>query len=211
MSARQIPGLDYDSETKNHIMEVAITLFAKKSFAAVTTRDIANAAGINVALLYYYYKSKETLFEDIISFFERGYNHYFDWLSEMNEKAETLEDVMDNMFNDEFVNMRNEIACLGMSVVIKEQHCNESARKCVFDLFYGRSIDSMKADFDRLIERGVIPPTDTKTIAMFFMFSVMVSNEIRLHKYTGTEPPLECAEIYAGLKKHITDALRHGC
>ena len=207
MSAREIPVLDYESETRNKIMEAAMNLFAQNGFAAVTMRDIAKAVDINIASIYYYYESKTVLLEDIFAFFERGYKHYFDWLTEMNEAANSLEEVMDNMFNDEFVGMQNPMACLGMSLAIKEQHKNETARKCVFDLFYEHSIERLRADFDRLIKRGVIPPSDTKTLATLFMFCVMVTNDIRVHEYMGTRPPLDCKEVYAGLKNLITAAL----
>ena len=210
MAAREIPGFDYDNETKNNIMEIAIKAFAQNGFTAVSMRDIAKEVGINIASIYYYYESKAVLLEDIFSFFIRGYKHYFEWLTEMNTQAESLEEVMDNMFNTEFVEMQNPISFLCMSLAMKEQHRNESACKCVFDLFYTHSIDSMKADFDRLVERGVIPPSDTGTIAMLFMFCVMASNEIRVHEYLGTKPPLDCGEIYEGLKKHISMALLHG-
>jgi len=210
MLTRKIPVIDYDSDTRNKILETAIILFSQKGFTAVSMRDIANAVGINIASIYYHYPSKEALLEDVFCFFTRGYKHYFEWLAQMNSKAETLQEVLDNLFNDEFVNMHDPIGCMCMSLAIKEQHKLEAARECVFSLFYKHSIDCMKADFDRLVEKGVIPPSDTGTIAMLFMFSVIVSNDIRLHKYMGTEPPLSCSEIYAGLKKQISFMLTVG-
>ena len=207
MAAREIPILDYNSETRNRIIEVAMKAFAQNGYSAVSMRDIAKEVGINIASIYYYYESKAEMLEDILAFFEKGYKHYFEWLTEANESAETLEEVMDNMFNTEFVEMENPMSFLCMSLAMKEQHRSESARKCVFDLFYGFSIDHMKADFDRLVEKGVIPPSDTRTIAMLFMFCVMTSNEIRVHEYLGTVPPIDCKEMYASLKKHITAAL----
>ena len=55
-------------------------------------RDIASATGINTASIYYHYESKEALPDDIFSFFARGYTHYFEWLSEMNNKDVMLLD-----------------------------------------------------------------------------------------------------------------------
>jgi AcrR family transcriptional regulator len=44
-------------------MQAAQKLFTQKGFAATRTRDIAEEAGINLALLNYYFRSKEKLFE----------------------------------------------------------------------------------------------------------------------------------------------------
>lgn len=45
------------------IKEAARKVFTQKGYAAARTRDIAEEAGMNLALLNYYYRSKEKLFE----------------------------------------------------------------------------------------------------------------------------------------------------
>ena len=52
-----------DLSTEEKIKAAARKLFTQKGFAATKTRDIAEAAGINLALLNYYFRSKEKLFE----------------------------------------------------------------------------------------------------------------------------------------------------
>jgi AcrR family transcriptional regulator len=47
---------------------VALDLFAARNFAAVTIKDIANASGVNTALIYYYFDNKEDLFRAAIEF-----------------------------------------------------------------------------------------------------------------------------------------------
>ncbi len=58
------PAKDGSAEEK--IKEAARKLFTQKGFAAVKTRDIAEAAGINLALLNYYFRSKQKLFDIIM-------------------------------------------------------------------------------------------------------------------------------------------------
>jgi len=55
-----------DNNTENRIKETARKLFQEKGFDAVRTREIAEAAGINSALLHYYFRSKERLFHIIM-------------------------------------------------------------------------------------------------------------------------------------------------
>jgi AcrR family transcriptional regulator len=50
------------NERAAEILVVALDLFARRDFRSVTVRDIAKACGINIALIYYYFGSKEELF-----------------------------------------------------------------------------------------------------------------------------------------------------
>lgn len=58
--------IDKDLTTEEKIKAAAKKLFTKKGFVATRTRDIAEEAGINLALLNYYFRSKEKLFELIM-------------------------------------------------------------------------------------------------------------------------------------------------
>ena len=53
-------------QTRRRILETASTLFAQKSFDAVSMRAIAKEAGVDPALISHYFGSKEGLFEAMI-------------------------------------------------------------------------------------------------------------------------------------------------
>lgn len=55
-----------DNSTEEKIIAAAQDVFTRKGFAATRTRDIAEAAGINLALLNYYFRSKVKLFQLIM-------------------------------------------------------------------------------------------------------------------------------------------------
>lgn len=55
-----------DISTEQKILDAAAKVFTQKGFAATRTRDIAEAAGINLALLNYYFRSKEKLFQKVM-------------------------------------------------------------------------------------------------------------------------------------------------
>ncbi|MBU3742005.1 MAG: TetR/AcrR family transcriptional regulator [Candidatus Kapabacteria bacterium] len=55
-----------DVSTETRIRTAARQLFVQKGFTATTTRDIAAAAGCNVALVNYYYRSKQDLFATVM-------------------------------------------------------------------------------------------------------------------------------------------------
>ena len=54
------------ASTEEKIKAAAKKLFTQKGFAATRTRDIAEEAGINLALLNYYFRSKEKLYDIIM-------------------------------------------------------------------------------------------------------------------------------------------------
>ena len=52
--------------TEDKILLAASKVFTEKGFSGTRTRDIADEAGINLALLNYYFRSKEKLFEQVM-------------------------------------------------------------------------------------------------------------------------------------------------
>jgi len=54
------------SEKQLHILSVAESLFASKGFEGTSVRDIAQAAEVNVAMISYYFGSKEKLLYSLI-------------------------------------------------------------------------------------------------------------------------------------------------
>ena len=50
------------------IMETAELLFAEKGFSGTSVRDIAEAADVNVAMIPYYFGSKEKMLESLFNF-----------------------------------------------------------------------------------------------------------------------------------------------
>lgn len=53
-------------QTEQKIKEAARRIFQEKGFEGAKTRDIAKEAGINLALMNYYFRSKQALFEIIM-------------------------------------------------------------------------------------------------------------------------------------------------
>jgi len=53
--------------TKAALLDAAASLFAERGFDRTTVRDIAKQAGVNQALLFRYFGTKEALFEEVIA------------------------------------------------------------------------------------------------------------------------------------------------
>jgi AcrR family transcriptional regulator len=57
--------------TRKQILDASLKLFSEKGFARTSVRDIAQAAGITDAAIYYHFDSKRDLFDALIE--ERGF------------------------------------------------------------------------------------------------------------------------------------------
>ncbi len=57
--------------TRQQILDASLRLFSERGFARTTVRDIARAAGITDAAIYYHFESKRDLLEALVE--ERGF------------------------------------------------------------------------------------------------------------------------------------------
>lgn len=78
-----------DTTTEEKIKSAARVAFHKKGYAATRTRDIAEEADVNLALLNYYFRSKEKLFETIM--FETLFSFMQNMAMVLNDEKSTLE------------------------------------------------------------------------------------------------------------------------
>ena len=84
-----------ETSTEDKIKNAAHIVFLKKGYAATRTRDIAEEAGINLALLNYYFRSKEKLF-DIVMF--ETLQHFFKSIAEVfNNEKTTLDNKIETL------------------------------------------------------------------------------------------------------------------
>ena len=81
------------SEKQRHILEAAEGLFATKGYDGTSVRDIAQEAGVNIAMISYYFGSKEKLLQAV---FEMRTRYVTEQIESML-RDETLEP-MDKVF-----------------------------------------------------------------------------------------------------------------
>lgn len=103
---------DKDTSTEQKILDAAKKVFITKGMAGARMQDIADEAGINKALLHYYFRNKEKLFQVI---FKKTTERFIPRVNEimssdmsMYEKIETfcreyIEKVIENPFLPLFI------------------------------------------------------------------------------------------------------------
>lgn len=92
--------------TKNHKTEELILIAAKKVFIksgmeGARMQEISNEAGINKALLHYYFRTKQKLFEAV---FNKVFNKFLPKLDNILESEKTLEEKIE-LFVEQYINL----------------------------------------------------------------------------------------------------------
>ncbi|MEJ6981742.1 helix-turn-helix domain-containing protein [Pedobacter sp. P351] len=101
-----------DKSTEERILEAAKKVFVSKGMAGARMQDIADEAGINKALLHYYFRSKDKLFEVIFLETVAGFvprinvimNSEMSWKQKIEAfSTEYIEKIMSNPYLPLFV------------------------------------------------------------------------------------------------------------
>lgn len=180
-----IIGFNYPNETRNRILSVSLTLFAKKGVNAVPLKDIAEIVGMKLSDLNSWYFTKKDLLNDIFHCFANEYNSYLEEVKSSLEEADDLDMALDVLFSKEILEVENTMLFLGMSLVIKEQHHNKNAKKCVEELFFSQAIKTISEGLLRFFELNNIHVSNINIAVMHYIIWLTAWNDIRLHDFYG--------------------------
>ncbi len=92
-----------DSNTEHTILEAAEKLFLEKGFALTSTTEIARVAGCNQALVHYYFRTKENLFNSV---FEKKARMIANGLFQADRPGATFEEKLRLKIEDHFDMLR---------------------------------------------------------------------------------------------------------
>ncbi|MEW6127474.1 MAG: TetR/AcrR family transcriptional regulator [Acidobacteriota bacterium] len=78
-------------ERRKQLIRVALTLFSKHGFCGTTTKEIARMAGVNEAIVFRHFPSKETLYSAILDYKanEAGSE---DWIDDLRQFTDSNDD-----------------------------------------------------------------------------------------------------------------------
>jgi len=115
-------SLESGASSKDRILRAALSIFARKSFEGSRVDEIAHAAGVNKALIYYYFKSKdeilEALFQDAIEDFSRHVEWSIFLLPQVIESDTALDTALDVFLN--FIEERRELFTVAIMELLKD-------------------------------------------------------------------------------------------
>ena len=143
--------------TKQNIVKCAVDLFSEKGYTETSIRDIALAAGINPASLYFHFLSKEDLLLFILNDFANHTQTMFnnpDMVSALKEDH-TAEGILKCMLLG-FLILEDDYYLKVLHIIFQEQHRND-----VFRDFVIKTI----LDIEEYVERIFVALKDLNVIA----------------------------------------------
>ena len=167
------------SDRRREITDAALALFAERSFASVTIKDIAGRLRINPALIYYYFESKQDLFRASIEAAIFDAVAHYDGIRSLHDDPVGLIDA----WLESNVKLSHTIANL-VKVMLDHsglpRHIPSVDR--LVKRFYEEEYRILSSAIGRGIETGVFLPVDRRRVALFasiHLDGVMVAAKIR--------------------------------
>jgi AcrR family transcriptional regulator len=193
------------TDKKTHIINHAIDLFAEKGFEGTSIRDLAARADVNVAMVNYYFGSKERLFESMVA--ERA-TYTRGLLDEIVNNTsysdiEKLEHIIDAYINKVFTNRKFH------RVIHQEMMLNqrETLSQAIVELLYPNTL-IIKGVIESGIQKGLFKKVDVPLLiaSLFGTINQVLLSKKMCIKLLDKQPdyiPYEDPEFAKRLSNHL--------
>lgn len=196
-------------DKKEIILDTAERLFSEQGFDGTSTRAIAHEAGVNMAMLNYYFGSKEGLYKAV---FERKLSDFHQTLTNLNEQNISPWEKL-HQYIDVYVDRIARQSCFQRLIQqeISMQQQRSGVRDYIADTLV-RNVDELKKILREGIENGSFRKIDIDmTVATIFGTKYYVTHLSALAaRVLQTDLDNETTlqqEIKPRIKKHLTDLL----
>lgn len=161
--------------TENQILDAAEKLFIERGFASTSTTDIAREAGCNQALVHYYYRTKEKLFQKVfLSKFEEVFNKLRQPLESDDDFFAKLQCVVDTYFDMVIDNRKAPF------FILNELILNGDRRKTIKGMFFANTTreeiyNRYCQQVEEAIAKGLIRPIEPMDLYLNIVSLVVFS------------------------------------
>lgn len=157
------------SDTKQKILDVSLDLFSQKGFSAVSIRDICAQVMIKESSVYYHFKNKQAIFDELLHRFEQVASNMMLQLEQALTEQPCLAEgtfyqtVCDTFFESYFMDsFCNKI----MRLLTIEQFSNSEVQKIYDRWMFTEPTKFQSTVFCTLMRIGIIPNTDGEYLAV---------------------------------------------
>jgi len=197
------------TDKKEHIINKAIELFAEKGFEGTSIRDLAAKAEVNVAMVNYYFGSKEKLFEAMVELKAAYLKGVIEEVSKDNSLTEIqkLDRIVESYVNKMFSNR------LFHRIIHQELmvHQRENIQDSIINIVSPNSL-AIKNLIESGIRKGTFRKVDAPLViaSIFGTFNQVLLSKKMCNKLLDKNPdyiPYEDSKFKKRLIDHLTDLL----
>lgn len=187
------------TNTKEIIEQVALELFSKKGYKAVSIRDIGKQVGIKESSIYYHFRNKQAIMDSLLD--------KIDTLIEtMKVKFETeftkVEEVGESAFSEVAVGLLKNYLLHPyvykiLSILAIEQMSEKTAYETYQRLVFDMPLLQQEQVFKQMIDRGFIKSNNAKVLAYEYYSIIYLAFQRNCVGYEMTEDNINraCEEI----------------
>lgn len=168
-TSRKVGRPSYSIDARQKLIDHARELFTVMAYDKVSTRMIANKADVNVAMIRYYFGSKEGLFETMLRETLKPMKKQMELMVKESSQKNFL-DIMRTYYREMFK------APQFPRLVFQVMHMgsSEAQRKLLEKVFTDISQPMQMVMFDRLIENNILKPDVDPKLCKVSFISLMV-------------------------------------
>ncbi len=200
--------VEVSPDKREAMLDVAEKLFADKGFDGVSTREIAKEANLNIAMIAYYFGSKEELLKEVLERRIRMLKVEPPFLSNIISAHEKLISVSD-YYVDRFFDTRlfNQIMYQEMGMESRSEIVNHILKKWLDNFEFVRHI----------IQEGIKNKEFRKVDVEFTILTIigvprmyMISHKMAFIIMKSTaEEEIYSTTIRKRIKRHLADFIKH--
>lgn len=189
-------------DTKKKILEISLDLFSRKGFSAVSIRDICAQVMIKESSIYYHFKNKQAIFDELLYRFEQVAADMMVRLEQsLSAQSCSMEKpfyqtVCDTFFESYFMDdFCNKI----MRLLLIEQFGNSEVQKIYDRWMFAEPLEFQSKVFCTLMGIGIIPKLDSEYLAVKYYAPI----------YFFAQRWLFCGELSEEQKNSFRNAAYH--
>lgn len=166
-----------ENSTKQKIKETALDLFSQKGFTAVSIRNISGKVGIKESTIYYYFKNKQDIYDNLIldfkaitSTIQENFDHEFSKATQVDKPSFILVGIT-------FLNkyLLNEKILKLLRMLMIEQHVNSCAAALFRQVMFDDPLRQNEMVFELMITKGYFKKHDTKAMAVEYYAPIFLT------------------------------------
>lgn len=155
--------VQHEQNTERKILDAAKDVFQQKGMTGARMQEIADKAGINKALLHYYYRTKEKLFEKV---FEVAFSLFLPKVKDMMVSDKPIFEKVE-FFIENYITLLHKHPYIP-AFVINELNRNPEILVKLFEknvqLKEDNVVEKLDAQIEREVEQGIMRPISAQNL-----------------------------------------------